>query len=164
MIANIDWSVFSDDLTRLVIAAVFGGILGLERELSGHWAGMRTHMMVALGSAVFVLAGQAIVPHDLAANTRVIQGIASGIGFLGAGTILKLSDRQEIKGLTTASSIWLTAALGATAGLGEFEIAGAAFLVSIVVLALLRPVEKILIKHHKRRERDDPDARTGLPP
>jgi putative Mg2+ transporter-C (MgtC) family protein len=164
MFASLDWSAFSDDLTRLAVAAMFGGILGIERELSGHWAGMRTHMMVALGSALFVLAGQALVPSDLAADTRVIQGIASGIGFLGAGTILKLSDKQEIKGLTTASSIWLTAALGVTAGLAQYELALASFVVSIVVLSILRPIESVLLKHHKQRKHDDPIGGSGLPP
>jgi putative Mg2+ transporter-C (MgtC) family protein len=164
MFASIDWSTFSDDLARLAIAAMLGGILGLERELSGHWAGLRTHMMVALGSAVFVLAGQVLVPNDVAADTRVIQGIASGIGFLGAGTILKLSDKQEIKGLTTASSIWLTAALGVAAGLGQYSLACATFIVSLVVLMILRPIEGLLTKHHKKQGRLDSSSDKGMPP
>ena len=103
-----EWPAFWDDVLRVGAAAPVGGALGLEREWKGHWAGLRTHMMVAIGCAVFVIAAIGVTGdahHE--AVTRVIQGIASGIGFLGAGTILKLDQKQEIKGLTTASSIWL---------------------------------------------------------
>ena len=79
---------------------------------------------------------------EIADVTRVVQGIAAGIGFLGAGTILKLSDQLEVKGLTTASSIWLSAALGTAAGLGFYELAVAAMIVTMLILALLRPIEK----------------------
>jgi putative Mg2+ transporter-C (MgtC) family protein len=129
-------------LARLVVAIVLGGILGVEREVHGRWAGFRTHMMVSIGAAVFVLLGLEIAAGDPAQMTRVIQGIATGIGFLGAGTILKLSDKVEVKGLTTASSIWLAAAVGTAAGLGRYLVAILATVVSLVVLALLRPVGK----------------------
>src|SRR5262245_58591807 len=103
-----EWPLFWDDLSRIGAAALLGGAIGLEREWHGHWAGLRTHMMVAIGCAIFVIAGIAIAGDKHSESvTRVIQGIASGIGFLGAGTILKLDQKQEIKGLTTASSIWL---------------------------------------------------------
>ncbi len=134
-----------DILLRLVVAAALGGVLGIEREFHGQWAGMRTHMTVGLGSAIFVLLGLAVVPEsDTAQATRVIQGIAAGIGFLGAGTILKLSDQLEVKGLTTAGSIWLTAALGTAAGLAKFQIAITAGLIAVIILAVLRPFEKRL--------------------
>jgi putative Mg2+ transporter-C (MgtC) family protein len=120
-----DSHVFWDDLLRIGAAALLGGLLGLEREWKGHWAGLRTHMMVSIGCAIFVIGGLGIAKGDPQAVTRVIQGVASGIGFLGAGTILKLDDKQEIKGLTTASSIWLAAALGTAAGLAEFALATA---------------------------------------
>jgi putative Mg2+ transporter-C (MgtC) family protein len=147
---NFDLGVFVDDLMRIGAAAMVGGVLGLERELSGHFAGLRTHMMVAIGCAVFVVGGLAISVNQVDAVTRVVQGIAAGIGFLGAGTILKLDEQQKIKGLTTASSIWLAAALGTLAGLGEFVPAAAATVIAIVVLAALRPVEKLLLAHHSR--------------
>src|SRR6185295_17087812 len=120
--------------------------------------------MVSIGCAIFVIGGLGIAADQEQAVTRVIQGVASGIGFLGAGTILKLSDKQEIKGLTTASSIWLTAALGITAGLGQHSLACAAFVVSMVVLVFLRPVESFLTKHHKKRGRLDPSSDKGMPP
>src|SRR6187551_3811553 len=110
---------FSDDLARLGVAALLGGVIGLEREWKGHWAGLRTHMLVACGCAIFVIAADSVSQHQGDAVSRVIQGIASGIGFLGAGTILKLDQKQQIKGLTTASSIWLAAAMGTAAGLAE---------------------------------------------
>jgi putative Mg2+ transporter-C (MgtC) family protein len=98
-------------VVRLVLASVLGGLLGYERERHGKAAGLRTHMLVALGAALFVLvaldAGAA--PADL---TRVIQGIATGIGFVGGGAILKSPQVGAVRGLTTAASVWLTAAVG----------------------------------------------------
>ena len=105
-------------LVRVLVAAALGGLLGAERERAGKAAGLRTHMLVALGSALFVLfpaeAGMSV--GDL---SRVIQGVATGIGFIGAGTILKRADADEIQGLTTAASIWLTAAIGMAVGAGR---------------------------------------------
>ena len=107
-----------DILLRLVIAVFLGGLVGIERQLNGHWAGLRTLMAVSMGAAIFTLVGTLAAQHaaDLQADdgsirnlvdaTRVVQGIAAGVGFLGAGAILKLSDQLEIKGLTTASAIW----------------------------------------------------------
>lgn len=133
---------FGDDCVRLLVAVLLGGMLGVERELHGRWAGLRTHMMVSLGAAIFTIAALTAAPNDSNEVTRVIQGIAAGIGFLGAGTILKLSSQLEVKGLTTASSIWLAAALGTVAGLGEYALAAASGLVSLIVLAVLRPLTK----------------------
>jgi putative Mg2+ transporter-C (MgtC) family protein len=155
-----EWQVFWDDAIRLGVATLLGGVIGFEREWNGHWAGLRTHMMVAIGCAIFVLAGLDAAGEQKESVTRVIQGIASGIGFLGAGTILKLDKKQEIKGLTTASSIWLAAALGVTAGMGEYALAVAAALVSLFVLGGLAPVETFFEKRQaeKRRKRDQADA------
>lgn len=137
-----DWYEFGDILLRLGIAAGIGGMLGLEREIHGRWAGLRTHMLVAMGAAVFCVAGLKLAPNPSADATRVVQGIAAGIGFLGAGTILKLSSQLEVKGLTTAASIWLAAALGTAAGLQMYSLAAAATIVSLIVLVLLRPLDK----------------------
>lgn len=141
---NFEMSVFLDDLARIGAAAIVGGVLGLERELNGHFAGLRTHMMVAIGCAVFVVGGLAVSGTQTEAVTRVVQGVAAGVGFLGAGTILKLDEERTIKGLTTASSIWLAAALGTLAGLGEYVPAAAATAIAVVVLAVLRPAERAL--------------------
>ena len=143
-----------DLVLRLLSAAVLGGIVGIERQLHGRWAGRRTHMTVAMGAATFTVLALTVAGEDSKADTtRVIQGIAAGIGFLGAGTILKLSDQLEVKGLTTASAIWLAAAVGTAAGLAEYSVAVAATLITLAILALLRPLEK----RFERRSPRDPD-------
>ncbi|KIP96774.1 MULTISPECIES: MgtC/SapB family protein [Pseudomonas] len=109
---------FTQVTLRLLLAALLGGLLGLERETNGKAAGIRTHMLVAMGSALFVL-----VPAQMGAESdamsRVIQGLVAGIGFLCAGTIIKGDSMAEVKGLTTAAGIWLTAAIGITVGMGR---------------------------------------------
>lgn len=121
---------------RLLVALALGALLGYERESVGASAGLRTHMLVALGSALFILvplqAGMAI--EDL---SRVMQGIPAGIGFLGAGAIIKLQN-EGIKGLTTAAGIWLTAAVGVAAGMGLEATAILSAALGWVVLAMLR--------------------------
>src|SRR5438874_715236 len=144
-----EWPVLFDDLARIGVATVLGGAIGLEREWHGHWAGFRTHMMVSIGAAIFVIGGTSLPGQGVDGPSRVIQGVAAGIGFLGAGTILKLGEKMEIKGLTTASSIWLAAALGIAAGLAEYALATAAAAISLCVLGFLPPVEKYLEKRHK---------------
>lgn len=161
---NFDWDVFVDDLARIGAAAIVGGVLGLERELNGHFAGLRTHMMVAIGCAVFVVGGLAVSGDQPEVVTRVVQGIAAGIGFLGAGTILKLDEQQKIKGLTTASSIWLAAALGTLAGLGEYVPAAAATVIALVVLAVLRPIERLFGHHLSGNDASDTPKRDKRPP
>lgn len=158
---NVVWSDVWDDIIRVGVAALLGGALGFEREWKGHWAGLRTHMMVAMGCAVFVVGAIEVAGNHQQDVTRVIQGIASGIGFLGAGTILKLDNRQEIKGLTTASSIWLAAALGTTAGLAHYALAIASTIVSLFILAGISPFEKFFEKRQAeiRKERDKTDRR-----
>jgi putative Mg2+ transporter-C (MgtC) family protein len=156
---GLEWQIVWDDIIRIGVAALLGGAIGFEREWKGHWAGLRTHMMVSIGCAILVTSGLEAAGEQKEAVTRVIQGIASGIGFLGAGTILKLDKKQEIKGLTTASSIWLAAALGTTAGLAQYALAMASAVISLFVLAVLGPLEKYFEKRQamNRRERDETD-------
>lgn len=125
---------------RIVTAAVLGGVLGAEREAVGKAAGLRTHMLVALGAALFVIGPQqaGLGEGDLG---RIIQGIAAGIGFIGAGTILKRNDGQEIQGLTTAASIWLTAAIGILAAVAPLWLPILGVTCAWVVLYLLGRVE-----------------------
>ncbi len=123
-------------MSRLLSAALFGALIGGEREWQGMEAGLRTHMLVALGAALFTFvpleAGGG--PAEIAA---IVRGIASGIGFIGAGAILKLAAEREIKGLTTAGSIWLTAAVGYSAGAGFMWSALVATLISLFILLVL---------------------------
>jgi putative Mg2+ transporter-C (MgtC) family protein len=115
-------------MLRMLLAIGLGGLLGYQRERQGKAAGLRTHMLVALGSAFFVLIPlQAGMP--LADLSRVLQGLLAGIGFLAAGTILKQQAEEQIQGLTTAAGLWLTAAIGVAVGL------------ALVILALLPQVE-----------------------
>jgi putative Mg2+ transporter-C (MgtC) family protein len=122
---------------RLLVAIFLGGLLGYEREHRGISAGLRTHMLVALGAALFVL-----VPLQSGMSipdvSRVLQGVVSGIGFLGAGAIIKLSQDREIRGLTTAASIWLTAAIGIAAGMGREATAILTTALALIILALMR--------------------------
>lgn len=126
---------------RLGIAALLGGCLGFERELEGKAAGLRTHMMVALGAALFILAPiQAGMP--LADVSRVFQGVATGIGFIGAGTILQLTTERKIKGLTTAATLWLTAAVGMAAAAGPLWVPAMAVVIALIILSPILGVEK----------------------
>jgi len=121
---------------RLVVAAVLGGLLGWEREHKGQAAGVRTHMLVAMGAALFVLVSQQLgmEKDDL---SRVIQGLTAGVGFLCAGTILKGDKAGDVKGLTTAAGLWLTAAMGVAAGLGRELTAVLATLLALLILAVV---------------------------
>lgn len=120
---------------RLIIAAALGGILGYERESKGKAAGLRTHMLVALGAAMFVMVPQQMGVDD-AALSRVIQGLVTGVGFLGAGAIVKGKPGEEVEGLTTAAGIWMTAAIGMAVGLGRETTAILSTIMALLVLAL----------------------------
>jgi putative Mg2+ transporter-C (MgtC) family protein len=126
--------------TRLLIALLLGALVGYDREVKDRAAGLRTHMLVALGAALFVVAGLQS-GMDSADASRVLQGIVAGVGFLGAGAIIKLNEKEQVKGLTTAASIWATAAIGITAGMGQIATAALSTLLVIVVLALLPRLE-----------------------
>ena len=123
-------------MVRLLLAALLGGIVGYEREHKGKAAGLRTHMLVAMGAALFVL-----VPErggmGIADMSRVIQGVVAGVGFLGAGAIIKRHSEEQVQGLTTAAGIWMTAAIGVACGLGREAIALLATLLAIVILVML---------------------------
>lgn len=139
-----DLAQFVRILVRLLLAAVLGFMLGFEREQHGKAAGVRTHMLVAIGSAMFVLIPQqsGILPADM---SRVIQGLVAGVGFLCAGTILKSGrDEQQVQGLTTAAGLWLTAAIGMACGLGREVTAVLSTLLALVVLSLVPRVVTLL--------------------
>jgi putative Mg2+ transporter-C (MgtC) family protein len=142
----IDFSTQLDLSVRLLVAAVLGLAIGFEREIHGHPAGLRTHMLVALGSALFTVLsirgflGETSAPVD---PTRIAAQIVSGIGFLGAGAILK--DGIVIRGLTTAASLWATSAVGMAAGAGEYALGVVA---AAVILVSLWPINAIADRLH----------------
>jgi putative Mg2+ transporter-C (MgtC) family protein len=134
---------------RLLLAALLGGVVGLEREVTSHTAGLRTHMSVALGAALFVMAGSYGMEEFFQRrdNTnvqvsvdRVASTVVTGVGFLGGGAIVKYG--ASVRGLTTAASLWVTAAIGLAVGLGSYMLATAATVAMIVALAGLRLPER----------------------
>jgi putative Mg2+ transporter-C (MgtC) family protein len=140
-----DLESFVRVVLRLLIAALLGGLLGLQREQHGKEAGVRTHMLVALGSALFVLVPlqAGTTPEDL---SRVIQGVVAGVGFLCAGTIIRITGEDHIRGLTTAAGIWLTAAIGIAVGLGRETTAVLSTFLALGIFALEDPIRRLLGK------------------
>jgi putative Mg2+ transporter-C (MgtC) family protein len=124
---------------RVLAAVVCGAAIGLDRERLGKAAGLRTHILVCLGAALPVIAAQG-AHMDPADISRVMQGLLTGIGFIGGGAILKLDDRREIRGLTTAATIWLTCAVGICVGFGQL---GTALLIVVVALLVLAGLGKL---------------------
>lgn len=143
---------------RLALAALLGGVLGMEREYDGQDAGFRTHMLVVLGAALFGLVSvgafddyvvpqaQSNVTVDI---TRIAAYVAPGVGFIGGGAILKHGGR--VSGVTTAASLWTAAAIGVASGLGAWESAVAATAIALVTLEGLRPVSRFLDRHSRQR-------------
>ena len=119
---------------RVLVAAVLGGIIGWEREHKGRAAGLKTHMLVSVGSALFVLA-PLMADIDPDHVTRIMQGIVQGIGFLGAGAIIK--HNAHVEGLTTAAGIWMTAAIGMAAGMGQEVLAVMTTILALIVFSLI---------------------------
>lgn len=147
----IDLALQLDLSLRLIVAAALGAAVGAEREIHGHPAGMRTHMLVALGAGLFTVLSIHGFGQDAAGSTvdptRIAAQIVSGIGFLGAGAILK--DGVVIRGLTTAASLWATAAVGTAAGAGEYVIATVA---AVVILVSLWPLNAVAERLHGSAE------------
>ena len=127
-------------VSRLLTAMILGALVGAQRESIGKPAGLRTHMLVAMGAALFVLAPLE-AGMELDGISRVIQGIVTGIGFIGAGAILKLQEKREIEGLTTAAGIWMTAAIGIAAGLGRWGLALVSTILTWITLSVIGKIE-----------------------
>jgi putative Mg2+ transporter-C (MgtC) family protein len=139
-------------LVRIAMAMLLGAIIGAQRQHVGKPAGLRTHTLVSVGSALFVIGA---IEYGLSSEgvSRVVQGVAAGIGFIGAGAILKLRQDREIEGLTTAAGLWATAAVGAAVGLGLLGLALLSVIVIWFVLAGLGYLENRL----SPSDRDTPD-------
>ncbi len=148
---------------RLTAAAVMGGIIGWDRERADKPAGIRTHMLVSLGSCSFTLLGFEVGAHlsprtgDGFDPTRVLQGVIGGIGFLGAGAIIQ--NRGHVSGITTAASVWVAGALGAAAGVGAYVLALATTLLSLVILMSVGTLERLAGKNHSKEPKLDAGPR-----
>jgi putative Mg2+ transporter-C (MgtC) family protein len=148
----------TDLVLRLGAAVVAGAVIGLNRDLRNRPAGVRTHALVGLGSALVVLA--AIEPPggpSGAAAARAVQGVLTGIGFLGAGVILHQPDRRSVRGLTTAATIWVTAGLGLVCGLGRWMLAGTGLVFALLALLGGGPLER-LVRRLMHRSAPGPDG------
>ena len=144
---------FTRFVVRLLLAVILGAAIGYERERRRRAAGLRTHMLIALGVALVVIAAErsAFAPTDL---SRVLQGVLAGIGFLGAGAILKRGESEQVKGLTTAASVWATSAIAISAGLGRATMAIIATIIALLILAVLSPLER---RMRTKPSRDEPE-------
>jgi putative Mg2+ transporter-C (MgtC) family protein len=131
-------------LLRLLLATLFGALIGTNRERQGKPAGLRTHALVSLGSALFTMVALLLSPGDTSAVGRVIQGITAGIGFIGAGVIMHRPNSMDVQGLTTAAGIWVVAAVGVGAGCGLWRTSLAALIMTLIVLAAGESVDRWL--------------------
>src|SRR5918992_566489 len=140
-------------IRRLLTAALLGALLGFEREVKQKSAGLRTNILIAVGSALFTLMSYELAESAGADPGRVAAQIVTGIGFLGAGAIMRTDS--GVQGLTTAATVWVNAAVGVAAGGGEFRLASIATAVTLIVLLLLHPVETIIDRRFGKRSRGD---------
>ena len=138
-------------LTPVLVAALVGGLIGVEREYRDKSAGFRTMMLVAIGACVFTLLSDALAGKT-EDSTRIAAAVVTGVGFLGAGVVLK--DGMTVKGVTTAASIWLAAALGMTAAARQYELIIIVTLLALVILWIIPPFERMLNKLYEFIEID----------
>jgi len=155
-------------LVRILVAAALGGIVGIERQLKDQPAGFRTHILVSLGACLFTVVGAfgfqsytggtdtQRIQADL---TRVASQVVVGIGFIGGGTILR--HGANVRGLTTAASLWVTAAVGVAVGIGFYFAATTVSVTSVFALAALKPIERKFLDRKVRQEDEPPET---LPP
>ena len=138
----------------LILAVLVGGVVGWNRQLNGKAAGLRTHMLVSLGAAMIVLIPlQTSSSHSADALSRAIQGVATGVGFLGAGEIIHSSQQEaaktQVQGLTSAAAIWTTAALGMVTGCGLWQISLTGTLLVLLILTVAKRLERLIPNRHK---------------
>lgn len=140
------WDIYGNIALRLGLALLVGTILGLNRWLHHKSAGIRTHSLVAIGSATAVLLISDFVQDDAQSVSRVLQGLITGLGFLGAGVIIREQRSQKIYGLTTAASIWSCALIGAAFGAGQFALGAISLVAILLTLIMGGPLEKLVAR------------------
>jgi putative Mg2+ transporter-C (MgtC) family protein len=141
-----DWEPYSTIALRLVLALFVGAVLGLNRWLHHKSAGIRTHSLVAIGSATAVMLISDFVHNDAQSVSRVLQGLITGLGFLGAGVIIHQQRSQKVHGLTTAASLWACSLIGAAFGAGKFALGGLSLGAILLILALGGPLERLFAR------------------
>jgi putative Mg2+ transporter-C (MgtC) family protein len=155
-----DWL---ETIVRMTVAIVASGLIGWDRQRGGQVAGLRTHMLVGLGAALVV----SIPLGGTADTSRAVQGVATGIGFLCAGDILHQHGQggtERVKGLTSAASLWVTAALGMVAAVGAWRHVVIGTIGTLLILIVMRPVERFLIRNHPLPDVPEADRRSTDPP
>lgn len=149
--------VWPEDVLSIVLATVLGGAIGLERELSGKAAGLRTNVLICLGAAVFTIISKRMVEGTDGSIVRIAAQIVTGVGFLGAGAVIQ--DRRGVHGLTTAATIWLVASIGMGCGAGFHKLAVTSTLLAIIVLVvglrLIKPIERFAAKYRVRNNPEE---------
>jgi putative Mg2+ transporter-C (MgtC) family protein len=140
------WDLYFNITIRLALALLVGTILGLNRWLHHKSAGIRTHSLVAIGSATAIMLISDFVKDDAQAVSRVLQGLITGLGFLGAGVIIRERSSQKIHGLTTAASLWSCALIGAAFGGGQFVLGSLALATILLTLVIGGPLEQLVSK------------------
>jgi putative Mg2+ transporter-C (MgtC) family protein len=146
--------VWPHDMISIILAVLFGVAIGLEREISGKPAGLRTNVLICLGAAVFTIISKEMAAGQENSPTRIAAQIVTGVGFLGAGAIIR--DRGGILGLTTAATIWLVASIGTACGAGLYSLAAVSTLIAIIVLIGLAQLEKPLRRYGKKQKAKNP--------
>jgi putative Mg2+ transporter-C (MgtC) family protein len=142
----LDWNLYSAIALRLALALLVGAVLGLNRWLHHKSAGIRTHSLVAIGSATAVMLISDFVDDDAQAVSRVLQGLITGLGFLGAGVIIREQRSQRVHGLTTAASLWACAIIGAAFGAGQFALGALSLGAILITLFLGGPLERLVAR------------------
>ena len=141
-----DFNLYGTMALRLALALLVGTILGLNRWLHHKSAGIRTHSLVAIGSATAIMLISDFMQDDAQAVSRVLQGLITGLGFLGAGVIIHEQRSRRVHGLTTAASLWACALIGAAFGAGQFVLGGMALGTILITLALGGPLERLFAR------------------
>jgi len=150
--------IWQEDVFSILLATFLGAAIGLERELSGKSAGLRTNLLICLGAAIFTIISRRMLVAE-GSTARIAAQIVTGVGFLGAGALIQ--DRRGVHGLTTAATIWLVASIGMACGAGFHDLAVVSTLIAIIVLAgllrLAKPLEQYARKHKTRHSLYDED-------
>jgi putative Mg2+ transporter-C (MgtC) family protein len=147
------------DILAVLLAAALGSVIGIERELRRKAAGLRTNVLICVGAAVFTIISRKMGAQDHQSITRIAAQIVTGVGFLGAGAIVR--DRGGVLGLTTAATIWLVASIGMACGGGFFKLALAATVLAILVLIGLSRLETAIKRWRPEKQADNPQKPTG---